>query len=330
MPSVIDEKTTGFRHPDPVTDQALEWVLRLEAGEVERAALDTWLAEGADRGAALARVRALYDCPALTVATAQAASAGTRPGTVRSPVASASMLRRAAPLALAASIAAAIIVPLLGSDWLLRLQADHRTGAGEITTIDLPDGSRMQMNSQTAVMLDFENGRRAVRLLDGEAYFDVVHDVTRPFTVTGGFGTVRVTGTAFNVARGEGEDLVHLDTGRVMLVPDGTASEPLALTPGQTAAISNTAIALLPDGAAEYRLAWRDGWIELSAVPLRTALDEIGRHVDISIVTLPGAVLDTPVSGSFRIAEARAAIDSVVTAAGATIERLPGGILFIH
>ncbi|THV16855.1 FecR family protein [Rhizobium rhizophilum] len=330
MPSVIDEKTTDFRHPDPVTDQALEWVLRLEAGEAERAALDAWLAEGADRGAALARVRALYDCPALTVATAQAASARTRPGTVRSPVASASMLRRAAPLALAASIAAAVIVPLLGSDWLLRLQADHRTDAGEITTIDLPDGSRMQMNSQTAVMLDFENGRRAVRLLDGEAYFDVVHDVTRPFTVTGGFGTVRVTGTAFNVARGEGEDLVHLDSGRVMLVPDGTASEPVALTPGQTAAISSTAIALLPDGTAQHRLAWRDGWIELSAVPLRTALDEIGRHVDISIVTLPGTVLDTPVSGSFRIAEAGAAIDSVVTAAGATIERLPGGILFIH
>jgi transmembrane sensor len=330
MPSVIDEKTTGFRHPDPVTDQALEWVLRLEAGEAERAALDAWLAESADRGAALARVRALYDCPALTVATAQAASARTRPGTVRSPIASASMLLRAVPLVLAASIAAAVIVPLLGSDWLLRLQADHRTDAGEITTIDLPDGSRMQMNSQTAVMLDFENGRRAVRLLDGEAYFDVVHDVTRPFTVTGGFGTVRVTGTAFNVARGEGEDLVHLDTGRVMLVPDGTAREPLALTPRQTAAISSTAIALLPDGAAQHRLAWRDGWIELSAVPLRTALDEIGRHVDISVMTLPGAVLDTPVSGSFRIAEAGAAIDSVVTAAGATIERLPGGILIIH
>ncbi|MBX9469139.1 MAG: FecR domain-containing protein [Rhizobium sp.] len=330
MPSVIEEKTTGFRHPDPVTDQALEWVLRLEAGEAERAAFDAWLAEGADRGEALARVRALYDCPALTVATAQAASARTRPGTVRSSVASASMLRRAAPLALAASIAAAVIVPLLGSDWLLRLQADHRTDAGEITTIDLPDGSRMQMNSQTAVMLDFENGRRAVRLLDGEAYFDVAHDVTRPFTVTGGFGTVRVTGTAFNVARGEDEDLVHLDSGRVMLVPDGTASEPVALTPGQTAAISSTTIALLPDGAAEYRLAWRDGWIELSAVPLRTALDEIGRHVDISVMTLPGPVLDTPVSSSFRIAEAGAAIDSVVTAAGATIERLPGGILFIH
>jgi transmembrane sensor len=331
MHSMIDdEKEVGFHHPDPVTDQALEWVLKLQAGEAERAALDAWLAEGTDRSEALARVRALYDCPALTVATAQVSEKETLPTVTIAPSPYPSALRRAVPLALAASIAALLVVPLLGSDWLLRFQADQRTGAGEIITIALPDGSRMQLNSQTAVMFDFKDGRRAVRLLEGEAYFDVAHDATRPFTVTGGYGTVRVTGTAFDVARDADEDVVHLDSGRVTLVHDGAAGEPVAMTPGQTAAVSRSDITLLPGEDAARRLAWRDGWIELAAVPLRTALDEIGRHVDLRIVTIPGAVLDTPVSGSFRIAEASAAIDSVVTAAGATIERLPGGILFIH
>ncbi|MDQ0422478.1 transmembrane sensor [Peteryoungia aggregata LMG 23059] len=325
-----DENEPRFRHPDPVTDQALEWVLRLQAKEEDRAALNAWLAEGADRGAALSRVLALYDCPALTVATAQTAAASepSNASTHRTPAAT----RRFGfvPLALAASLAAAIIVPLLGSDWLLRLRADHRTGAGEITTIDLPDGSRMQMNSQTAVILDFDNGRRAVQLLGGEAYFEVAHDATRPFTVTGGFGTVRVTGTAFDVARGADADVVHLDSGRVTLTQDGTTSAPVAMTPGQTASIDRARIAFLAQDDGDSRLAWREGWIELSAVPLRTALDEIGRHTDRTIVTLPGAALDTPVSGSFRIADADAAIDSVATAAGARIERLPGGILFIR
>lgn len=325
-----DETATGFRHPDPVTDQALEWVLKRQAGEIDQTAFEAWLAEGADRGEALSRVLALYECPALTVATAQTASPQTLPATMAE--APESRVRRLPllPLALAASVAAAVIVPMLGSDWLLSLGADYRTGAGEIVAVELPDGSRMQMNSQTAVALDFEQGRRAVRLLAGEAYFDVAHDASRPFTVTGGFGTVRVTGTAFDVARDAEEDIVHLDSGRVILTHDGKADEALELTPGQTASVDGADIALLPPGTAGRRLAWRDGWIELSAVPLEAALDEIGRHTKLRIVTLPGAALDTPVSGSFRITEAEAAIDSVVLAAGARVERLPGGFLFIR
>jgi transmembrane sensor len=325
-----DEDKAGYRHPDPVTDQALEWVLRRQAGEADQHALDAWLAEGADRGEALSRVLALYDCPALTVATAQTPPVSMPPAHATRHPGMDDRRLPVLPLALAASVAAAVVVPLLGSDWLLRLRADYRTGAGEIVAIDLPDGSQMQMNSQTAVSLDFEDGRRAVRLLEGEAYFQVAHDTARPFTVTGGYGTVKVTGTAFDVARGAEADVVHLESGRVMLRQNAAQAAQVAMTPGQTAAVDGARIAFLPEGEGESRLAWREGWIQLSAVPLRAALAEIGRHTDLNIVTLPGAALDTPVSGSFRIAEADAAIGSVATAAGAQIERLPGGILFIH
>lgn len=330
MHAVTDnEDQARYRHPEPVVDQALEWVLKRQAGEVDQEALNAWLAEGADRRGAFARVLALHECPALTVASAQSAPTSPPVEAIRHAPATA---RRSPllPLALAASIAAAVVVPLLGSDGLLDLQADYRTAAGEIVAIDLPDGSRMQMNSQTAVRLDFEAGRRAVRLLEGEAYFEVAHDAARPFTVTGGYGTVTVTGTAFDVARGDAEDVVHLESGRVVLTRDGEQSSPVAMTPGQTAAVDRTRIAFLPQGDNESRLAWREGWIQLSAVPLRDALLEIGRHTDLTIVTLPAAALDIPVSGSFRIAEADAALDSVATAAGARIERLPGGILFIR
>lgn len=325
-----DEPATAFRHPDLVIDKALDWVLQLQAGEADQTALNAWLAEGPDRGEALSRVLALYNCPALTVASAQTAAASTRTANTTRPLAVRSQFRRLAPMALAASLAMIFVVPLLGSDWLLGLRADYRTGSGEIIAVDLPDGSRMQMNSRTAVAMDFEDGHRAVQILQGEAYFDVAHDAAHPFTVTGGYGTVRVTGTAFDVARGALQDVVHLDSGRVLLTHQGVDTAPIAMMPGQTAAVDHAQIAFLPDDDGKSRLAWRDGWIELSAVPLRSALQEIGRHTDLRIVTLPGAALDTAVSGSFRIAEAAAAIDSVATATGATIQRLPGGILFIH
>ncbi|MCZ8178756.1 MAG: FecR domain-containing protein [Rhizobium sp.] len=324
------EDEAGYRHPDPVTDQALEWVLRLKAREADSTALNAWLAEGADRGEALARVLALYDCPELTVATAQTMPTE-KPPIPASPRPTATSWRLSpVALAVAASLAVALMVPLLVSGWFLGKRADYRTAAGEIVTIDLPDGSRLQMNSQTAVTVDFEDGRRAVSLLQGEAFFEVAHDSTRPFTVTGGFGIVKVTGTAFNVAREAAADVVHLQSGRVMLTRDDTQSSPVALSPGQTAAVDHSRISFLPAEDGETRLAWREGWIQLSAEPLRAALEEIGRHTDLTIVTLPTAVLDTPVSGSFRIAEAGAAIESVVTAAGARIEHLPGGVIFIH
>ncbi len=324
------EDEAGYRHPDPVTDQALEWVLRLKAREVDTAALNAWLAEGADRGEALARVLALYDCPELTVATAQAMPTEKPPIPAPSRPIATSWRFSAVALAVAASLAVALMVPLLVSDWFLGVRADYRTGAGEIVTIDLPDGSRLQMNSHTAVTADFEDGRRAVSLLQGEAFFEVAHDATRPFTVTGGFGIVKVTGTAFNVAREAAADVVHLQSGRVMLTRDDAQSSAVALSPGQTATVDRSRISFLPAEDGETRLAWREGWIQLSAEPLRAALEEIGRHTDLTIVTLPTAALETPVSGSFRIAEASAAIESIATAAGARIEHLPGGIIFIH
>jgi transmembrane sensor len=331
MRALTDEHDLqAFRHPDPVIDEALEWVLKRQAGEVDQDTLDVWLAEGSGRREALSRVLALYECPALTVATAQTAAAAQRSPESKSRMPLIARRFGPVPLALAASLAAAMVVPLIGSDWLMRLRADYRTGAGEITVIDLPDGSRMQMNSQTAVMLDFEHGRRAVRLLEGEAFFEVIHDATRPFTVTGGYGTVQVMGTAFDVARDGDADVVHLQSGRVELTRQGESTAPVAMTPGETASVDHAGIAFLPQDSSDSRLAWRDGWIELSAVPLRKALEEIGRHTELHVVTLPRAVLDTPVSGSFRIGEAEAAIDSVATAAGARIERLPGRILFIH
>lgn len=333
MPSLTDERGQDFQHPDPVTDQALEWALRLQANEADRHALNTWLSEGADRGEALARALALFDCPALAVASAQTlAEAEALNDERHRPPRPWWRPTRTVSMALAASLAAALVLPVLDIDWLIRFRADHRTAAGEIANIVLPDGSRMQMNSQTSVALDFKDGHRTVRLIEGEAFFEVVHDTDHPFMVTGGFGTVRVTGTAFNVAREDQEDVVYLESGHVLLSranADADAKS-MPLNPGETAAVDKASIALLPQTDSELRLAWREGWIQLSALPLRQALAEIGRHTDLRIVTLPGTNLDTPVSGSFRIAEAAAAINSVVTAAGATAQHLPGGILFIR
>ncbi|MBB4952378.1 transmembrane sensor [Agrobacterium vitis] len=326
----------SYRPPDALTDAAIEWFLKMQAGEAKQAELDAWLAADPGRRERFAAVQSLWNCPALTAATAEIApashiqaAAGRRAiqGS-RFVRAGAPRLRRLMPALLAASIALAVILPLL-SNWLLRPSPDFQTGPGQIATFVLPDGSHMQLNSRSSVAVDFADGRRAVRLIEGEAFFDVAHDAAHPFIVRGGFGQVRVTGTRFDVARDDDEDVVHLENGSVTL-EDDRAAQRMNMRPGQTAALRRNSIQLLPDDDTESRLAWRDGWVQLSSVPLGQALREIARHTDLRMITSPGAQLDTPVSGSFRIADARAAIDTIAAAGGAKARSLPGGIVFIH
>jgi ferric-dicitrate binding protein FerR (iron transport regulator) len=75
----------------------------------------------------------------------------------------------------------------------------HVTATGIRDEIVLPDGSRMILNTASAVSLHFEGGTRSVQLLQGEAYFDVAPDPARLFTVVAAFSEVEVKGTAFSV-----------------------------------------------------------------------------------------------------------------------------------
>lgn len=82
--------------------------------------------------------------------------------------------------------------------------ADHRTGTGERRTVMLADGSRAELSTATALSVDFSGSRRVVRLLDGEAWFQVAPDPSRPFAVETAGGVATALGTAFAVAREEG------------------------------------------------------------------------------------------------------------------------------
>jgi transmembrane sensor len=79
------------------------------------------------------------------------------------------------------------------------LRADYVTGAGETMLVRLPDGSVMHLAADSAVQLAQDGARRGVRLLAGEAFFQVVPDAGRPFIVAAGDLSATDVGTAFDV-----------------------------------------------------------------------------------------------------------------------------------
>lgn len=97
---------------------------------------------------------------------------------------------------------AASLVAFAGYSLLVPASAGYavETKAGERQSVALADGSRIDLNGGTRLMLDRENPRFA-QLERGEALFTVVHDETRPFIVKTGGATLTDAGTAFNVVR---------------------------------------------------------------------------------------------------------------------------------
>jgi transmembrane sensor len=135
--------------------------------------------------------------------------------------------RAAIPLS---PVFAAMLLAVLGfgfEELSRAFRADHRTGTGETRLVLLDDGTRVQLDTDSAIAVDFSAAARQVRLLAGEAWFDVAKDPARPFLVAPGGGTVTALGTSFDVATDPTKTEVTVTAHRVAVVANG-ARETLA------------------------------------------------------------------------------------------------------
>jgi transmembrane sensor len=126
--------------------------------------------------------------------------------------------------AIAAGIAAGAVAL-----WLLQLppaSQRYATGPGEQRSILLADGSRITLNSASSVDVNLGRHRRLVRLLSGEALFQVSHDPTRPFDVHADGAVVRAIGTEFDVDIQSRYAAVTVLQGRVAVMSGEQASLP--------------------------------------------------------------------------------------------------------
>ncbi len=277
-----------------VEDQAALWAARLEGSKLtsaDRAALDAWLAEDATRSALLSQYCQFSADLDRLLPTLVASGAVAIPD-------EASRRRRRNPwlfataglFAAAAAVAAVFLVhPRTRPDTIATSVAQRR----EFT---LADGTRVELNANTSVFI--ENGRqeRRVRLADGEAYFVVSKDKARPFIVETPAGSVRVTGTIFNVRTEATTELdVTVVEGSVQVRPgvtgDAKPAGPVDIGPGDDlhAGSQGVSIRALSAGALDDALAWRHGQVVFDGVPLSEALACYSRYHGRQITVTAGA-----------------------------------------
>lgn len=185
----------------------------------------------------------------------------------------------------------------------------YATQLGERRAETLQDGSRVVLNTDSAMEARYTQGRRGVALQRGEAQFEVAHDATRPFMVSVGEGTVTALGTRFQVRREVGVDVVTLLEGKVEV---SRGEQRRILQPNEQARLSATqgiqVVVIEPDQIS----AWLDGRLRFRNTPLGEVVAEANRYSSRKLRLGADALATLPLSGSFN------AGDSAAIAATAT------------
>jgi transmembrane sensor len=95
--------------------------------------------------------------------------------------------------------AAVLLIGVTLALFVLETPQKFTTALGEQRSMLLPDGSRATLNTASTIEVIMQKGRREVRLVQGEALFEVAHDAARPFVVRAGNALLKDVGTQFNV-----------------------------------------------------------------------------------------------------------------------------------
>jgi len=300
----------GYRPTgDAVDQQAAAWLLRGHPGQgaTQNAALGDWLEADPAHLAAYERNEAAWHevgrLPADAVAALRSSLVvdhppGARAKRPRSP-ARRDWLVRSAGLAFSLVIVAGIAWGV--DDWWHSpvFTASYATKRGEMRTVSLPDGSRIQLDTDTRLDVVLYRQKRQVSLEGGRALFEVSHDANRPFDVAAGATKVTVVGTRFTVRRWPldgGSAEVAVEQGRVRVAGTRTtlldAGEVVASTSGgDLGALRRLDVAAMTG--------WQKGRLAFESRRLDQALAEFERYGDTHVRIDDPAVAALQINGSF-------------------------------
>lgn len=291
---------------DPLTEEALAWLVRLHSGEETEADWNSyhdWKAADLAHAAAAERAERLWSRlgPALSVR--------------RTPRNVAGALLLAVCLA-AGTATTGAFGPLSG--WL----ADEATGIGERRVVTLTDGSTVMLDSATSLDIEYAGEERRIVLRDGQIFVSVAKDPARPFIVEARHGTVRALGTAFNVEADDTGARVTVTEHAVRVTYGATSSVDVRQGEGVGYAAAS---GLGKPGAidTEDATAWRHGEIVFDSRPLGKVVQEIGRYRRGTVVFADASLKDLPVTGVFSTTDTDAFFSALEVTLPVRVTRLP-------
>lgn len=260
-----------------IKEVAARWLERRIAEDwnvADQAALDAWLEENTAHRIAYLRLEAVW------TRTYQFAPLRRRQPLPRQDGFRARFGRLAAGLIVIAALGG-------GLSFLLRApeQKTFTTGLGERETITLADGSKIELNTESALRLA-ANDPRKVWLDRGEAFFQVRHDDKHPFVVTAGNQRVTDLGTKFSVRRDSDRMRVAVVEGKVSVAPVAGHIQPVLLKAGEVGLASREGVSRSRKAIVELEdeSAWQKGLFIFHHTTLAEAASQYNRYNRAKIV----------------------------------------------
>ena len=283
--------------PESVEDRAARWAIKLDSrplSQEESAELERWLESNDRHRGALLRAEATL----AYVDRAASLAAGARPDPNshfgRRDLGRRTLLAALASGALAASLGGVMII----APWQQRIN----TATGEIRRVPLRDGSIATVNTESQLRVDIRKDERLIKLANGEAWFEVAHDASRPFIVEAGDVRVRAVGTAFSVRRrSDGADVLVTE-GKVLAWRVDRPSDVIPIKAGFKVHIGPNTRAAPAKAEAEIEraLAWRNGEIAFDGETLGQAVEEFNRYNERKLVVEDTRLAREPLVGFFK------------------------------
>jgi transmembrane sensor len=306
-----------------IEDTAADWLARRDGSDwraSDEAELDVWLQAATAHRVAFLRLEAAWQ----QADRLKVLGAGMPPGAVPAPGAwQASPFFDGGAAVLAATAVAAEDAPrwfpryramaamlLLGvfvaAGWFLYPfgGSSYSTDVGGLAAVPMSDGSKVTLNTDSKIRVAVSETERVVNLRQGEAYFEVAKDPSRPFVVQAGDKRVVAVGTKFSVRRThddirvvvtEGKVRVETGTGR----PETPAAELVAGTVARSDS-DGTLVQEKPLADIEEYLSWRSGFLVFRDMTLGDAVTEFNRYNTRKIVIDDPAVSAIRIGGNFR------------------------------
>jgi transmembrane sensor len=189
------------------------------------------------------------------------------------------------------------------------MTADYYTKTGEVKEITLTDGSKMRLDADTAVTVDFSKGKRKINLKRGRAFFDVAKDNTRPFVVRSNGADVQALGTRFTVHQWQETVSVSVQESAVSVRND--VGNSVKLKAGERMNYTADNLGEILSGNMRQELAWSRGKLIFEDSPLDLVISDLNRYHHGTIRILDQELKEFRVSGVFDANNPDAAIDLI-------------------
>jgi transmembrane sensor len=309
----------GMRQEDDsrLVERAAQWLGTLEESNSERTAFFNWLAESPRHVDAFLSVLATaQEVAGLTpeqLKRIEQMGDGDRPGVGNVvPLAHTPLplwervpaRKRGRVRGIAAGVAAALILAIGAWFFTTSREQTYSTAIGEQRILELEDGSLVHLDTRSRLEVHYDSEVRSLRLLEGQALFDVKQDVSRPFQVSSGDSVIQAVGTKFEVYRRVSGTRVAVLEGAVRVSPKSRAAQngKSLLTAGESADISSTGKILQrkPVNVAQAA-AWQQRRLVFREDTLGEIAAEFNRYNVTPQIRVEGAAaMDQHFSGTFN------------------------------